>query len=479
MSALDLVAPEPVEDVELETPLEPSGAQPRTPILPDIRPEIGDKDELVLGALDELTKSYGASEFTYWDKEIEDFAGLPLVFIPSENPSALPQPTQSLARECLEQQQVCCRIISARSNQLIVAAPVPGRAGVALTVQFPFERHAVSSCERSRRESINLRCRDVVVAAAYLGIVRAHDRIEELEAIQAELQLSAEEPRWKNALKEIGLALWAQLSSCLQKPLRGLALMAVIGVLAILPWPYSVRCNVTCEPFLRRYVAAPFDAKLLESKILPGDNVEKGQLLAILDGSELRSQIASLEAQLGQATQRRAAALSTGDASNAELERLEVQKLTGEIDVLHSRIARLEIRSPISGIVVSGNLERIQGAPLSVGEDLFEIAPLHNLVMEIAIPESDISRVQVGMETRISLDAGQGGSHVAKIARIHPRSEMRDGQSVFVGEAEIENAQDDIRPGMLGQARVAVGKKPAGWILLHRPYEALRRWIGW
>lgn len=480
MSALEL-AEKPAEP--LQNPVDERGVNAPhapTPILPQIRLEAGDQDQILLGVLDELAKSYCACEFTYWDLKAEGEAagGLPLVFSPDINPTALREPAQNLARECLEQQQVCCRIISARSKQLIVAAPIPGSFIQALTVQFPFERHADATCERTQRESIDLRCRHVVVAAAYLGIVQAHDRVKELEAVVGE-SAPTEEGTWKSVVRQLGLALAGQFKTCLEKPFHALLLCVVLAAVAAVPWPYTVRCNVTCEPALRRFVAAPFDAKLLESKVVPGEEVTSGQLLAILDGGELKSEIASLNAQLAQATQHRAAALSSGDASNAELERLEVEKLRGEIEVLNARTKNLEIRAPISGVVVSGNLERIQGAPLAVGEDLYEIAPLNALIVEIAIPEADISRVRVGMETRISLDARQGNSRVAKIARIHPRSEMRDGQSVFVAEAELANDQQDIRPGMLGQARVSVGRRPAGWILLHRPYEALRSWIGW
>ncbi|WP_197167720.1 efflux RND transporter periplasmic adaptor subunit [Neorhodopirellula pilleata] len=230
---------------------------------------------------------------------------------------------------------------------------------------------------------------------------------------------------------------------------------------------------------MRRYVAAPYDARLLRSDVVVGQQVKQGDLLATLDGGELRSQLASVQAKLAQAEQRELAALSTGDHSKSEFERLEVEHLRRESELLERRQRNLEIRSPIDGVVVTGDLERAEGAPLSVGDNLFEIASLDHLIAEIAIPEQDILFVSDDLRVSIFVDAMPGTRLESTIERIHLRNEIRDNTSVFIAEANLSNDDALLRPGMIAKATINAGYRAIGWQLFRRPYNAARQWVGW
>jgi multidrug efflux pump subunit AcrA (membrane-fusion protein) len=252
-------------------------------------------------------------------------------------------------------------------------------------------------------------------------------------------------------------------------------LMAVL----LLPWPHVVKCQVQCEPSERRFVVAPFEATLLKTHVEVGQLVEAGQVLAELDGSNLRSQIASLQARLSQANQRRDAALASRDASKSEFERLETNHLQEEIELLQNRERCLQVRAPISGVVVSGDLRQAVGATLTVGQSLFEIGPLDELIAEIAVPEDEIAYVKSELNARVSLDAVPGQWHTSKIERIHPRNEIREFNSVYIAEATIANQEKTVRPGMNGVARIQAGWQPLGWIVFRKPWNALRQTSGW
>jgi multidrug resistance efflux pump len=230
---------------------------------------------------------------------------------------------------------------------------------------------------------------------------------------------------------------------------------------------------------LRRYVAAPFDAKLSRSHVVVGQQVQRGDLLATLDGGDLLSQLASVRAKLAQAEQRELAALSTADHSKSRFERLEVEHLRREAELLQRRQVRLEIRSPIDGIVVTGDLERAEGAPLSIGENLFEIASLDSLIAEVAVPEQHITFVKEKMPVSIVMEAIAGTRLESTIQRIHLRNEIRDHASVFIAEAELPNKDALLRPGMNAKATIDAGYRAIGWQLFRSPYNAARQWIGW
>ena len=216
-----------------------------------------------------------------------------------------------------------------------------------------------------------------------------------------------------------------------------------------------------------------------ETLVQPGDVVEKGQLLARMDGREVRWELAGSRADLHRAAKQRAGHLATHASGDAEIARYEVDRLQMRTELLEHRDHNLEIRSPIAGVVVSGDLEDAVGMPLQIGQTLFEIAPLDEMVVEVAIAEDDFAYVRSGMPVKIRLDAYPLRQFAASIERVHPRTELRDEENVFVAEVDLACPDNVLRPGMRGNARIETDRYPLGWNLLRRPISAVLAWLGW
>jgi multidrug resistance efflux pump len=263
-----------------------------------------------------------------------------------------------------------------------------------------------------------------------------------------------------------------------KRRLAVLTALAVVG-LAALPLPYKLRCDCTVEPVVRRFVAAPFAATLDRALVQPGDVVRAGQTLATLDGRELRWELAALVADRQQAEKARDAALADRKVADAQLARLEIEQLENRIQLLRSRQDQLEIKCPLDGMVVSGDLERVEGAPLAVGQTLFEVAPLDRVIVEIAVPESEIASAEIDADVAVRLDACPHRRWHGQITRIHPRAELRDTEQVFIAEVEIANLDGHLQPGTGGRAKITGPWAPLAWIAFHRPIETAARWLGW
>lgn len=256
--------------------------------------------------------------------------------------------------------------------------------------------------------------------------------------------------------------------------LLGLGLAAMF-----VPATHKIKCDCRLEPVTRRFVAAPFEGTLEEALVKPGDLVAKGALLARLDGREIRWKQAELVAERARAEKTRDAELAAGKFGAAQISKLEMQRIDLQVQLLEHRAENLEIRSPIAGVITSGDLQRAQGAPLSLGQTLFEVAPLDAMVVEFSIPQDDIRFVGKALPVLVRLDSHAGETWRLNVDRVQPRAEIRDQQSVFIGTALLENRQGKLRPGMEGQARVIGARRPLGWLLFHKPWEALRTWTGW
>ena len=68
--------------------------------------------------------------------------------------------------------------------------------------------------------------------------------------------------------------------------------------------------------------------------------------------------------------------MAAGKTAAAQIDQLEIQRQEVKRQLLERRLANLEIKSPIDGIVVAGDLQRSEGVPVNVGQVLYEVAPL-------------------------------------------------------------------------------------------------------
>lgn len=263
-----------------------------------------------------------------------------------------------------------------------------------------------------------------------------------------------------------------------RKIVAALTACLVMGVLAI-PTTNYVKCPCTLEPVVRRHIAAPFDGPLEKAIVEAGDLVQAGQLLALMDGRETRWELAGVRASYHRAEKERAGHMAAHDSGKAELAKLEADELRLRMEMLEHREEHLRIRSPIDGIVVSGDMKKVEGMPLTVGQNLFEIAPLDAMIVELLVPAEDFAYVQPGMTVSIRLDGSPFTRRDATIERIQPRSEVRDSANVFVAELRMDNRQGELRPGMRGTARVTGNQYALGWNLLRKPLGALVAWLGW
>lgn len=254
----------------------------------------------------------------------------------------------------------------------------------------------------------------------------------------------------------------------------GLLLFAML-----IPLPYRIKCDCTLQPVTRRYVPVPHDGVLNEVLVEPGDVVKAGQVLARMDGREIEWELAARRAEFTRAKKQHDASLAVANTSESQIARLEMERLDVQIQLLRDRIENLEIRSPIDGIVIGGDPKKRQGARLVQGENLFEAGPLEKMLVEVYVPDEEISQVAEAQRTVIRFDAFASRTFAGPIERISPSAEPRDQQNVFVAEVALDNANHLLRPGMSGRCRIRAGVHPLGWNLFHKAWHALAQALVW
>ena len=283
----------------------------------------------------------------------------------------------------------------------------------------------------------------------------------------------AEQTRWQ----KIKSSVKSQLQTVKGRVWYGAA--AVVVGLMLMPVPYRVRCGCQTETTTKRYAVAPFDGLVKRGFVRPGDIITAGQLLAEMDGQQIRLELASVVADANKSRKQREIELSSRNVSASLLAGFETERLQAKQQQLEAQQEHIEIRSPLDGVVVSGSLEKSEGASVRTGDVLFEVAPLESLKIDVAIPASEIAHVRVGDHTRVWIDGMESKSFSGNIERIHPQSELRDGRNVFVAEVTVENQHQLLRPGMQGHARVDGPSRPLAWNLFHKPWNYVTSRMTW
>lgn len=250
--------------------------------------------------------------------------------------------------------------------------------------------------------------------------------------------------------------------------------VAVAGWAAFGTKDYKLTVSAVVKPQQTRHVTAPFDGVLMSAVALEGDLVARGDLLCQLDQQDVEHQGAETVAEINVFERKKDQALAEDDPVGFQLA-LASQKLArARLDTINTRMARCTIRAPIDGMIVAGDLRKNLGSIVQLGDPLFEIAPLHAMVLELQVPEADADELALNLSGTFASHARPEHSLPFRITRVHPRTEVRAQGNMCIVEASADLADTWMRPGMEGVAQVHVGRRRVWWIGLHRILDYLR-----
>jgi len=170
-------------------------------------------------------------------------------------------------------------------------------------------------------------------------------------------------------------------------------------------------------------------------------------------------------------------------------ERLQIEKLTGELSATRSIISALEERrellqrkraqfelvTPLAGAVFGEDLPRLVGNHFQKGAEICRVADTRQLLVRIQVPEREIGDVRVGHPVRLKARSFPDRVFRGAVSKIGGESEQDQyGQATYRVELTIENSEGLLRPGMTAFARIDFDRRMVGSILLHKLKQALR-----
>jgi RND family efflux transporter MFP subunit len=246
--------------------------------------------------------------------------------------------------------------------------------------------------------------------------------------------------------------------------LIALTAAAIIAFFYLTSGTYRVSAKTVIEGAVQRAAAAPYDGYIRQSFARAGDVVRNGDVLFRLDDRDLKLEQARLVAEREQLARKHRQALAGQDRAAMVVLAAQMDQTDAQLDLVKERLARATARAPFDGIVVSGDLSQLLGTPVEQGKVLFQIAPLNDYRIVLEVDERDVNDVKVGQSGELTL-SGMPDQHMPFVVRqMTPVSTSQEGKNYFRVEAQLENLQANLRPGMEGIGKIVVGQRKLIWI---------------
>jgi len=193
-----------------------------------------------------------------------------------------------------------------------------------------------------------------------------------------------------------------------------------------------------------------------------GQPVTRGQTLIRLDDSVPRAELAQARANLtlAQSHYRRAVELQgkgfvSQQARDESASTLKVQEAA--VALAQARLDKMTISAPFAGIV--GLRSVSVGDYVNQGQDLAPLEAIDPLKVDFRVPEMYLSKVRMGQQLTLRLDALPGQERQGQVYAVSPLVDA-GGRSILL-RATVANNDAVLRPGMFARVQLLFNQDKA------------------
>lgn len=210
----------------------------------------------------------------------------------------------------------------------------------------------------------------------------------------------------------------------------------------------------------------PLSGRLREILVRPGEQVQAGQMLAVLEAPALEGAVAQAEAVVRAAQieydyyllPRRQPPVflkkpwkgpTAGPLEPPERRQLAETRLTAAqagLDVARASAAQAALKAPFDGVVT--NVAAAPGEAVNASQPVVVLASLDRLQIETTdLGERDVARIRRGQAAQVYVEA-LDMSFPARVVRVVPRAERIGGDVIFRLILALESQPPGLRWGM-------------------------------
>ena len=274
---------------------------------------------------------------------------------------------------------------------------------------------------------------------------------------------------WWLGVERISLKLLI-ISTCL------MGIYALVG-----QWKFNVEAASQLVTDQVAVISAPFDGVIFKVNARKGVSVKKGEVLAEFDTQDLFLREAEILAEVTRFTRESQKARVQGQLADMSISDAKREQAQAQLERIRYFLTRASIRAPIDGVLVEGDHEELQGAPISKGEIFFKVAQIADIYLELKVSEVDIDFIQEGSSGSVALLSNPSEKYAFVVERIIPIAQVDQtlGNFFMVKARFNTSPREWWRPGMSGLGSIQAGERSIYWILTRKifNYFRLKFWI--
>ena len=220
-------------------------------------------------------------------------------------------------------------------------------------------------------------------------------------------------------------------------------------------WNFDVEATAQLATDQVVYIAAPFDGVVFKVNARKGDSLTKDQTLLELDTQDFYLREAEARAEVTRFSRESQKARVLGKLADMSIAEAKREQASAQLERIRYFLNRASIKAPFDGVLVEGDQEELQGAPVSKGDVIFKIARPTGIFLELKIKEEDVDFVQDDSRGRLALLSDPSEKYSFEVERVVPIAQMDQSEgSYFLVRASFDQAPKDWwRPGMSGVGR--------------------------
>lgn len=211
----------------------------------------------------------------------------------------------------------------------------------------------------------------------------------------------------------------------------------------------------TIEAWEQAHITGPSGERIEEILVREGDRVERGQVLARMDDSNLRQ--AEVELRTARTELERTERLvEVGSVARQQYEQAEAQYETAlsSVELLRKNT---ELTSPIDGVVTDKHF--VAGEQFATSTEVPSIVTVQQtnpLKVVINVSEQYFPVVHEGMPAAVRVDAHGERTFEGQVEQVH--ATVSPDSRTFRVEVALDNAEGRLGPGMFARVSLELGK---------------------
>ena len=246
--------------------------------------------------------------------------------------------------------------------------------------------------------------------------------------------------------------------------LAAVAALISLAYAAFAEGDFRISGKALVEGAIQRAAVAPFEGFVSTAPVRAGDIVRAGQILATLDDRDLNLELLRVRSEYEQQVVKYNDALGGRDPVATRLAAALIEQSKAQLARAEDRLGRAKIIAPFSGVVVSGDLRQKLGSPVEKGQVLFQLAPLESFRVILQVDERDIPFVSTGQLGQLVLTGLTSRSFPFIVKSVPPVATASEGRNFFPVEADIQDPDKQLRPGMEGIGKISIERCRLMWI---------------